>query len=156
MSSPSSSRDSSASPPPSPRQPTFAFAQIKGDVCLVQVPDAPAPGATSSALMAADVHVFRHEFITLFRYSHRASVHPADMHILEPIADHCMLYEAEKGTVFLARDVLARLQTLSSAAAGRGRAPHLAHRSRYSLSPPRMHPHPHPHAHAHMHMRARS
>ncbi|KAI9062245.1 hypothetical protein FKP32DRAFT_1541784, partial [Trametes sanguinea] len=88
----------------------FALAQIKGDVCLVQVPDTSALGPMSSALMAADVNVFRHEFITLFRYSHSATVHPADMHILEHIADHCTLYEEEKGTVFLARDVMARLQ----------------------------------------------
>ncbi|KAI0371292.1 hypothetical protein BV20DRAFT_919569, partial [Pilatotrama ljubarskyi] len=94
----------------------FAFAQIKGDVCLVQVPDTPAQGAMSSALMTADVNVFRHEFITLFRYSHSATVHPADMHILEPIEDHCTLYEEEKGTVFLARDVMARLQKLTMAA----------------------------------------
>ena len=67
----------------------------------------------SSALMAADVHVFRHEFITLFRYSHRATVHPADMHILEPIEDDATLYEEEKGTVFLARDVMTNLQRLT-------------------------------------------
>lgn len=63
--------------------------------------------------MAADVHVFRHEFITLFRYSHRATVHPADMHILEPIDDRATLYEEDKGTVFLARDVMAKIQKLT-------------------------------------------
>ncbi|KAI1797982.1 hypothetical protein LXA43DRAFT_873517, partial [Ganoderma leucocontextum] len=95
-------------------KPTFALAKIKGDVCLVQVPhNSPAHGGMSSALMAADVHVFRHEFITLFRYSHRATVHPADMHILEPIDDRATLYEEDKGTVFLARDVMAKLQKLT-------------------------------------------
>ncbi|KAI0360442.1 hypothetical protein OH77DRAFT_1418359 [Trametes cingulata] len=131
----SSSRGNSASPPPSPQQrPTFAFAQIKGDVCLVQVPDTPAQGAMSSALMAADVNVFRHEFITLFRYSHSATVHPADMHILEPIEDHCTLYEEEKGTVFLARDVMARLQKLTMAAR---RPTYQMRRPRPSMPPPR-------------------
>ena len=67
----------------------------------------------SSALMAADVHVFRHEFITLFRYSHRATVHPADMHILEPIDEAHTLYEEDKGIVFLARELMARLQKLT-------------------------------------------
>ncbi|KAI0646540.1 hypothetical protein C8Q79DRAFT_926476 [Trametes meyenii] len=134
----SSSRDS-ASPEPTPQQrPTFALAQIKGDVCLVQVPDAPAPDAMSSALMAADVAVFRHEFITLFRYSHSATLHPADVHILEPIADACTLYEEDKGTVFLARDVMARLQKLSMAA----RQHAYAHPHTHS----RHHSHPHPHA----------
>ena len=99
--------------------------------------------------MVADVHVFRHEFITQFRFSHRTTVHPADMHILEPIADHSTLYEEDKGTVFLARDVMARMQQLSvdarrpSAAA---RYPHqyyhhypqMGRRQRYSTSPPRM------------------
>ncbi|KAI0336708.1 hypothetical protein GY45DRAFT_1315318 [Cubamyces sp. BRFM 1775] len=108
----------------------------------------------SSALMTADVNVFRHEFITLFRYSHSATVHPADMHILEPIADHCTLYEAEKGTVFLARDVMARMQQLSMDARRPSALfphqyyhPHPHHpsqhypqmrRQRYSTSPPRM------------------
>jgi len=77
----------------------------------VQVSD-----ATPSALMVADVNVFRHEFITLFRYSHSASVHPADMQILEPIDEAQMLYEEDKGTVSLARDVMARLQKLTFAA----------------------------------------
>ncbi|KAI0945041.1 hypothetical protein AcV7_001680 [Taiwanofungus camphoratus] len=90
----------------------FAFASIKGNICLVQV-SGPSPGKMSSALMASDVNVFRHEFITQFRYSHSASVHPADMHVLEPIDERCILYEEEKGTVFLARDVMARLQTLT-------------------------------------------
>ncbi|KAM5532167.1 hypothetical protein V8D89_014192 [Ganoderma adspersum] len=111
-----------SSPVPSPQcapsaiapKPTFALAKIKGDVCLVQVPhDSPAHGGMSSALVAADVHVFRHEFITLFRYSHRATVHPADMHILESIDDRATLYEEDKGTVFLARDIMAKIQRLT-------------------------------------------
>ncbi|KAI0674549.1 hypothetical protein C8Q78DRAFT_1015470 [Trametes maxima] len=112
----SSSRDSTSTEPAPQQRPTFALAQIKGDVCLVQVPDAPAPGTTSSALAAASVAVFRHEFITLFRYSHRATLHPADVRILEPVADAGTLYEEDRGTVFLARDVVARMQRLSMAA----------------------------------------
>ena len=87
--------------------------------------------------MVADVHVFRHEFITQFRFSHRTTVHPADMHILEPIADHSTLYEEDKGTVFLARDVVARLQKHSMAARaapgiGQWRSlPAHAHRAHY-------------------------
>ena len=97
----------------------------------------PAPGAMAAALAAADVHVFRHEFITQFRYSHRATVHPADMHILEPIADHSTLYEEDKGTVFLARAVVARRQKHSMAARaapgiGQWRSlPAHAHRAHY-------------------------
>ncbi|TBU31424.1 hypothetical protein BD311DRAFT_656682 [Dichomitus squalens] len=123
----------------SPTKPTFAFARIKGDVCLVQVPhDSPAQGCMSSALMAADVHVFRHEFITLFRYSHRATVHPADMHILEPIEDHATLYEEEKGTVFLARDVVTKLQklTMDARRPGGGRCHRPRNSSSMSMSRP--------------------
>ncbi|KAH9928574.1 hypothetical protein B0H21DRAFT_700308 [Amylocystis lapponica] len=98
--------------PHSPTNSQFAFAQINGSVHLVQVPDC-AQGGMSSALMVSDVHIFRHEFITIFRYSHSATVHPADLHILEPIADQSALYEEEKGTVFLARDVMARMQKLT-------------------------------------------
>ncbi|RDX54782.1 hypothetical protein OH76DRAFT_1340453 [Lentinus brumalis] len=118
------------------RKSTFALAQIKGDVCLVQVPDSPARGGMSSALMVADVHVFRHEFITQFRYSHHATVHPADMHILEPIEEHCTLYEEEKGTVFLARDVMTRMQKLSMQARRPVplRAQRYLHRPRHSMS----------------------
>lgn len=110
----------------------FAFANIKGDICLVQgtylaqisrtrlpminlvsaLVALPTPGAMSSALMASDVRVFRHEFITIFRYSHSATVHPADIHVLEPVDERGTVYEEEKGTVFLARDVMDRLQKL--------------------------------------------
>ncbi len=86
--------------------------------------------------MVADVHVFRHEFITQFRYSHHATVHPADMHILEPIEEHCTLYEEEKGTVFLARDVMTRMQKLSMQARRPVplRAQRYLHRPRHSMS----------------------
>ncbi|RPD56998.1 hypothetical protein L227DRAFT_578415 [Lentinus tigrinus ALCF2SS1-6] len=99
------------------------------------VPHTPAQGGMSSALMVADVHVFRHEFITQFRYSHCATVHPADMHILEPIEDHSTLYEEEKGTVFLARDVMTRMQKLSMQARRPVPLPaqRYHHRPRYSM-----------------------
>ena len=88
----------------------------------------------SSALMAADVHVFRHEFITQFRYSHRATVHPADMHILEPIADGATLYEEDKGTVFLARDVMSRLQKFAMDARRQSPPHRFHHRPRHSMA----------------------
>ena len=67
----------------------------------------------SSALMAADVHVFRHEFITLFRHSHDAAVHPADIRVLEVLGPAQAVYDADQGTVSLARDVVGRLQRWS-------------------------------------------
>ncbi|KAI0790519.1 hypothetical protein C8Q75DRAFT_733130 [Abortiporus biennis] len=91
----------------------FAFAQIKGDVCLVQISNP----SLSSSLVASDVRVFRHELITIFRFSHSTSIHPSDIHILELLDDHSATYEEEKDTVFLARDVMARMQKFSAASA---------------------------------------
>lgn len=84
--------------------------------------------ATSSALMpVSDVKVFRHEFITIFRYSHSTHVHPADIHVLYAIDDRCTLYEEDKGTVFLARDVMAQLQKLIAVSRRAAmRRPHVA------------------------------
>lgn len=74
--------------------------------------------------MVSDVNIFRHEFITQFRFSHSATVHPSDLYIIEPIDEQCTLYEEEKGTVFLARDVMARMQRLTmNAYAGRPQSP---------------------------------
>ena len=105
----------------------------------------------ASALMVADVHVFRHEFITQFRYSHRATVHPADMHILEPIADGATLYEEDKGTVFLARDVVARLQKHAMAARARASASaaHHAHPALAMAAARGWRPPAHHHGYAH-------
>ncbi|KIP11891.1 hypothetical protein PHLGIDRAFT_52815, partial [Phlebiopsis gigantea 11061_1 CR5-6] len=88
----------------------FAFAQIQGDICLVQIAG---PPHASALVPVSDVKVFRHEFITIFRYSHSATVHPADIHVLYPIDARCTLYEEDKGTVFLARDAVAQLQKLT-------------------------------------------
>ncbi|KAI0689176.1 hypothetical protein BC835DRAFT_1244235, partial [Cytidiella melzeri] len=86
----------------------FVLAQLKGDVCLVQVSDS----SLSSALMVSDVKVFRHEFITIFRYSHTVCVHPADLRVLCTIDDRCALHDEEKETVYLTKDVMHQLQKL--------------------------------------------
>ncbi|CAL1708702.1 unnamed protein product [Somion occarium] len=105
---PSSYAMSAQSTPTSP-QPYFAFAQIKGDVCLVQL------SQPSSSLMFSDVRVFRHEFITIFRYSYSTTVHPTDIQVLELLDERCTLYEEEGETVSLSRDVMSRMQRLSAA-----------------------------------------
>ena len=67
----------------SPRIPVINLSMTHGKLTVASstvVPHTSPQGGMSSALMVADVHVFRHEFITQFRYSHRATVHPADMH----------------------------------------------------------------------------
>ncbi|RDB18613.1 hypothetical protein Hypma_014721 [Hypsizygus marmoreus] len=85
---------------------SFAFAKIKGDVCLVQVSFA----TPASALTTVDVKIFRHEFITIFRHTETKTIHPSDIHIIEPIDDHHTRYEEENGTVFLAKELMCRMR----------------------------------------------
>ena len=71
--------------------------------------------APTSALLASDIRVFKHEFITIFRYSHSTSVHPSEIRVLEAVPELGAVYEEEKGTVFLAREVMERMQKLVAA-----------------------------------------
>ena len=63
--------------------------------------------------MVVDVRVFRHEFITIFRYSHSTTVHPSDIQVLEVLDEHSAAYDEEKDTAFLPRDVMDRMQKMS-------------------------------------------
>ncbi|KAI9453121.1 hypothetical protein F5148DRAFT_963626, partial [Russula earlei] len=91
----------------------FALAQVHGDVCLVQVCSSLAHESCHSALSAVEAQIYAHEFITIFRYSHPAVFHPSEIRILEWLDEHSVLDEADKGTVFLARDVMERLRRLT-------------------------------------------
>ncbi|GLB39365.1 hypothetical protein LshimejAT787_0605270 [Lyophyllum shimeji] len=102
----------------------FAFARIKGHICLVQVScDTPI-----SALATVDVKIFRHEFITIFRLSETTTLHPADISIIEPLEELHIRYEEDNETVFLARELMGRLQKLSEGPRGR-----LPRTGRYSM-----------------------
>lgn len=68
----------------------------------------------ASALTTVDVKIFRHEFITVFRFSESKTFHPADICIVEPIDDRWTRYEEENETVFLARDLVARLRMMAN------------------------------------------
>jgi len=87
----------------------FAFARINDEVYLVQVSCA----TPISALTTVDVKIFRHEFITIFRFSESKTFHPADICIFEPIDNRSTRYEEENETVFLARDLVARMRMMS-------------------------------------------
>ncbi|KAF9527463.1 hypothetical protein CPB83DRAFT_768458 [Crepidotus variabilis] len=87
----------------------FAFARIQGELHLVQVSDA----TPASALTTVDVKLFRHEFITIFRFAGCRTLHPADINIIEPIETNLTRYEEDNGTVFLARDVMDRMRKLT-------------------------------------------
>ncbi|KAI0084733.1 hypothetical protein BDY19DRAFT_878322, partial [Irpex rosettiformis] len=83
----------------------FALAQLKGDVCLVQVNH-------TSPLTPSSVKVFRHEFITIFRYSHSLYVHPSDLRLLWTIEeeDGALRHDEEKDTVWVTKEVMERVQ----------------------------------------------
>ena len=73
----------------------------------------PAPSTPLTPLTPVAVKIFRHEFISIFRLSEARTLHPADIRILERIDARRTRYEEDSGTVFLARDVMARLSVLS-------------------------------------------
>ncbi|KAF9239338.1 hypothetical protein BU15DRAFT_46909, partial [Melanogaster broomeanus] len=101
----------------------FAFARVQGDVCLVQLVGQTDTGTSGTPLL--DIPIFRHEFVSIFRYSHCARVHPAEVRVLESLDNHAVRYEEDSGTVFLAKDLMALLKRIMDASAtlkaGRGR-----------------------------------
>ncbi|KAI0316072.1 hypothetical protein OF83DRAFT_292886 [Amylostereum chailletii] len=115
---PSSSRCSASAPSTassSSSSSKFAIAQIRADeVCLLQLaPESCSLTSTCFALSAVEANVYRHEFINIFRHSHRAILHPSDVRVLELIDDANVLHEEDKGTALLSRDVMERLRKLT-------------------------------------------
>ncbi|KAG1769380.1 hypothetical protein EDD22DRAFT_771129 [Suillus occidentalis] len=88
--------------------PRFAFARVKGDICLVQLH--PIQSETSLGII-----VFRHEFVSIFRYSHDLRVSPEDIRVLELLDEDRIRYEEDNGTVFLAKDLMAQLRRMLDA-----------------------------------------
>ena len=64
-----------------------------------------------------DIDVFRHEFVSIFRYSHSTRVHPLELRVFESLAEHAVRYEPDNGTVFLAKDLMAQLKRILDASA---------------------------------------
>ncbi|KAK7684985.1 hypothetical protein QCA50_011820 [Cerrena zonata] len=100
MSSPSSS--------PSSLRPSFAFAQIGDEIALVQL------SQPFSSLLVSDIRVYRHEFLTIYRYSHNATVHPSDIHVLKRLDDLCTIGEDIPETITLPREIVSRFEGLSN------------------------------------------
>jgi len=67
----------------------------------------------ASALTTVDVKLFRHEFITIFRFAQNITLHPSDICIVEPIDERLTRYEEENETVFLARALMERMRKLT-------------------------------------------
>ncbi|KAG6379674.1 hypothetical protein JVT61DRAFT_10195 [Boletus reticuloceps] len=95
------------------QDPTFAFAKLQRDVCLVQLVGQSSIDPSGTPLL--DIHVFRHEFVSMFRYSYSARVHPLELRVLEPLDDHAVRYEPDNGSVFLAKDLMAHLRRILDA-----------------------------------------
>ncbi|KAF9226336.1 hypothetical protein BS17DRAFT_777076 [Gyrodon lividus] len=93
----------------------FAFARVQGDVCLVQLVGQTDTSTSGAPLL--DIPIFRHEFVSIFRYSHSARVHPAEVRLLEPLDNHAVRYEEDSGTVFLAKDLMSHLKRIMDASA---------------------------------------
>lgn len=53
-----------------------------------------------------DVKIFRHDFVTMFRFSEAKTIHPNDIHIIASVGDTQKRYEEETGTVFVTRDLV--------------------------------------------------
>jgi hypothetical protein len=64
-------------------------------------------------LTFVDVKIFKHEFISIFRFSEYRTLHPSDISILESIDEQLTRYEEDSETVFLARDVMERMRKLT-------------------------------------------
>ncbi|KAG1729726.1 hypothetical protein EDB19DRAFT_1742869 [Suillus lakei] len=91
--------------------PRFAFARVKGNICLVQLH--PIQSETSRESMG--ILVFRHEFVSIFRYSHDLRVSPEDIRVLELLDEDRIRYEEDNGIVFLAKDLMAQLRRIIDA-----------------------------------------
>ncbi|PPQ88561.1 hypothetical protein CVT25_009941 [Psilocybe cyanescens] len=84
----------------------FAFARIKGDIHLVQA----SCSSSKSPIAPVDVKVFQHEFIHIFRFSEHRTVHPTDICFLETIDDQHAFYQEEDEKVYLAKEIMQRMQ----------------------------------------------
>lgn len=91
----------------------FAFATIKGVVCLVQVTT---PRSMDSTSVMLDVSIFRHEFVSMWRFSHTVQLYPSEIGTLVAIDTQSVRYEEDSGTIFLAKDLMWRLKGFMNAA----------------------------------------
>ncbi|KAI6045281.1 hypothetical protein EDC04DRAFT_138131 [Pisolithus marmoratus] len=85
----------------------FAFASIKGIVCLVQITTPRSMDPTSVPL---DVSVFRHEFVSMWRYSHTVQLYPSEIGAFVALDRQSVRYEEDSGTIFLAKDLMCHLK----------------------------------------------
>jgi len=105
----------------------FAFARIRGVVHLVYAPNLPANISSSFALPSSPlklsttttqqqdtpIPVFRHDFVSVFRFSHIARA--ADVRLLERLPANAARHDPGSDEVFLAHDAAVRMRALDAA-----------------------------------------
>lgn len=90
----------------------FAFATIKGVVCLVQITT---PRSMDSTSVMLDISIFRHEFVSMWRYSHTVQLYPSEIGAFVALDTQSIRYEEDSGTIFLAKDLMWRLKRFMDA-----------------------------------------
>ncbi|KAH8115996.1 hypothetical protein DFH11DRAFT_1542785 [Phellopilus nigrolimitatus] len=94
---------------PFEEQCSFAFARIYDNICLVQTDTLLSNPKTPLFMTPMDVAIFRREFGSMFRFSHRAIVPASDVQVLATIDVQNVLCEDDSGVVFLAREMTDQL-----------------------------------------------
>ena len=99
-----------------------------------------APLSAAHALAVVDATIYRHEFINIFRHSHAIALHPSEVRVLELLGPASVARDDAAGQVFLARDVMSRLQKFAMDARRQSPPHRYHHRPRHSMvfAPERM------------------
>jgi hypothetical protein len=125
----------------------FALAGVKGEIHLVQsmftdihnthtrLTRLPSPVSLStppSAMTLIDIKIFKHELATIFRHVQTTTMHPSDVRVMQRIEDDSVRYEEDRGTAFLAKEIVEQMRKFSMAATRMTSAAEKRH-SRYHL-----------------------
>lgn len=91
----------------------FAIVRFRGVVCLVQIIGHAKPSRKADPTTRPfNLSIFRHEFISMWQYSHTAQLLPADFRVLLLLDANAVRYEEDSGIVFLAKHVMSHLKDI--------------------------------------------
>lgn len=63
-----------------------------------------------STSVMLNVSIFRHEFVSMWRFSHTVQLYPAEIGAFVALDTQSIRYEEDSGTIFLAKDLMWRLK----------------------------------------------
>jgi len=63
-----------------------------------------------------DIKIFKHELATIFRHVQTTTMHPRDVRVIQRIEDDLVRYEEDRGTAFLAKEIVQQMRKFSIAA----------------------------------------